>query len=339
MDDEEERCSCYGGDGGDEKEMNDLDVSKGRVNEHGQALLGDEEEEEEESECYYFPSRGSEEADNHSIYKDEEEDSAVGCPPDLSSHLYEEEVEYLRKEKELETDDGESEGGVEGDEARELMKLRRKSTRLKQKLENLVQLREELLGRRKRLEQEREREQFDKVKDKLKRLSMSSIFGDNDEDEDEKSKSVTLNSPDNTYNNNFFNSNHNNNNNNNNGNSNNNDNNGNNDNDTNGSKKNNRAESYVNNQSTTPGRPLRSLGLMYQCGQRAIGVARAGYNSLFRIHLPSAERGGQEVNALHTRRKNYFVADTFERNLSRISPFFWMEKLIILPKNNRIIEG
>ena len=33
------------------------------------------------------------------------------------------------------------------------------------------------------------------------------------------------------------------------------------------------------------GRPLRSLGLVYECGQRAIGVARAGYNSFFHINL------------------------------------------------------
>jgi hypothetical protein len=33
------------------------------------------------------------------------------------------------------------------------------------------------------------------------------------------------------------------------------------------------------------GVPLRSIGLVYQCGLKAMGVARAGYNKLFRVHL------------------------------------------------------
>lgn len=44
---------------------------------------------------------------------------------------------------------------------------------------------------------------------------------------------------------------------------------------------------YLKHRSRPVGRPLRSLGLLYQCGKMAIGVAQAGYNTLFRIHLNS----------------------------------------------------
>ena len=41
----------------------------------------------------------------------------------------------------------------------------------------------------------------------------------------------------------------------------------------------------ISSRTSRLGRPLRSLGLVYECGQRAIGAARAGYNSLFHITL------------------------------------------------------
>jgi hypothetical protein len=44
---------------------------------------------------------------------------------------------------------------------------------------------------------------------------------------------------------------------------------------------------YLKHRSRPVGRPLRSLGLLYQCGKMAIGVAQAGYNTLLRIHLNS----------------------------------------------------
>ena len=40
-----------------------------------------------------------------------------------------------------------------------------------------------------------------------------------------------------------------------------------------------------NNNNKNTGRSLRSLGLVYECGQRAIGVARAGYHALFKVQL------------------------------------------------------
>ena len=44
---------------------------------------------------------------------------------------------------------------------------------------------------------------------------------------------------------------------------------------------------YLKHRSRPVGRPLRSLGLLYQCGKMAMGVAQAGYNTLLRIHLNS----------------------------------------------------